>query len=227
MMLPALMFGAAMAFAPGTSTHLHRCAALQQQQPAIAMMAKGFGTPKATSKSEKPKKQKSAGAVKRDKAAAAMDALKVCSHFLPRARTRDGVTELSCVFPAYPVQATGVPEYMVLIREVPEGEAPSKWYPVGGMAVPRSQSIDVSLSIAIFENEDDLLKGAFRSYPFLKKSQNKFEYGYRLKEFEDDPVKIAQKDATEPSDNPIMNWFNTLDNPLNDGSGWFNPLKGK
>ena len=68
-------------------------------------------------------------------------------------------------------------------------------------------------------------KGAFRSYPFLKKSTNKFEYGYRLKEFEDDPVKIAQKDATETPDNPIMNWFNSLDSPLNDGSGWGNPLK--
>ena len=58
----------------------------------------------------------------------------------------------------------------------------------------------------------------------LKNSQNKFEYGYRLKEFEDDPVKIADKDATEPSSNPLQGWFNALDNPLNDGSGWFNPL---
>ena len=45
-----------------------------------------------------------------------------------------------------------------------------------------------------------------------------------IAEFEDDPVKIAQKEATEVSDNPIMNWFNALDNPLNDGSGWGNPL---
>ena len=53
------------------------------------------------------------------------------------------------------------------------------------------------------------------------------EYGYRLKEFPDDPIVLADKDATEASDNPLMNWFNALDNPLNDGSGWFNPLKGK
>ena len=97
------------------------------------------------------------------------------------------------------------------MSQLPEGQEPSKWYPVGGMAVPRSSSIDVALSIAIFDNEDDLLKGAYRRYPFLKASEEKFEYGYRLAEFEDDPVKIAQKDATEPSANPLMNWFNALD----------------
>jgi hypothetical protein len=47
----------------------------------------------------------------------------------------------------------------------------------------------------------------------------------RLKEFEDDEIKVAQKDATEVPDNPVMNWFNSLDSPLNDGSGWGNPLK--
>jgi hypothetical protein len=93
----------------------------------------------------------SAGAVQRDKAASDLEKL----------------------------TASGAPEYMVLIREVPEGQEPSKWYPVGGLAVPRSSSIDVALSIAIFNNEDDLLKGAFRSYPFLKQSVHKFEYGYR------------------------------------------------
>ena len=46
-----------------------------------------------------------------------------------------------------------------------------------------------------------------------------------LKEFEDDPVKIADKDASEPPTNPIMQWFQALDSPLNDGSGWGNPLK--
>ena len=49
-------------------------------------------------------------------------------------------------------------------------------------------------------------------------------YGFRLKEFPDDPVKLVNKDAKEQSDNPIMNWFNALDNPLNDGSGWGNPM---
>ena len=92
-------------------------------------------------------------------------------------------------------------------------------------AVPRSSSEDTALSLAIFNNEDDLLKGLFRAYPFLKNSNEKFEYGYRLKEFEDDPVKIASKEKVEQSENPVLNWFNALDNPLNDGSGWGNPLK--
>ena len=41
----------------------------------------------------------------------------------------------------------------------------------------------------------------------------------------DEEPKLANRDAKEQSENPILNWFNTLDNPLNDGSGWFNPLK--
>jgi len=163
--------------------------------PQTAMMAaKGFGKP-VPQKASVPKKA-SAGAQKRDKAGAAFDELK----------------------------ASGAPEYMVLVRTVPEGGEASNWYPVGGIAVPRSSSEDMALSLAIFNNEDDLLKGAFRSYPFLKKSTDKFEYGYRLKEFEDDPVKLATKEKSEEASNPITQWFNALDNPLNDGSGWFNPL---
>merc|ERR1719478_919216 len=131
-------------------------------------MAKGFGAPKPAPKKAAPK-PKSAGAVARDKAASDLEKLK----------------------------QSGSPEYMVLIRECPEGQEPSKWYPVGGLAVPRSSSIDVALSLAIFNNEDDLLKGAFRSYPFLKKSEQKFEYGFRLKEFEDDPITVADPEAKE------------------------------
>ena len=51
-----------------------------------------------------------------------------------------------------------------------------------------------------------------------------FADGYRLKEFPDDPVKIADPKASEPSSNPLVNWFNSLDSGLNDGSGWGNPL---
>merc|ERR1712094_51229 len=108
----------------------------------------------------------------------------------------------------------------------PWGEV-GKWYPVGGLAVPRSSSEDIALSLAIFNNEEDLLKGAYRAYPFLKKvteGGTPLEYGYRLKEFPDEEPKLANRDAKEQSENPIMNWFNALDNPLNDGSGWFNPL---
>jgi hypothetical protein len=49
--------------------------------------------------------------------------------------------------------------------------------------------------------------GAFRAYPKLKTSEDKFEYGYRLKEFPDDPVKTATKEKTELTTNPIMQWY--------------------
>ena len=39
--------------------------------------------------------------------------------------------------------------------------------------------------MAIFQNEEDLLNGAYRAYPFLKKSTDDIEYGFRLKEFPD------------------------------------------
>ena len=52
-------------------------------------------------------------------------------------------------------------------------------------------------------------------------------FAHSLKEFEDDPIILADKDATEPPTNPIMQWFQQLDSPLNDGSGWGNPLNRK
>lgn len=159
------------------------------------LMAKGFGAPPPK---PKPAPKKSAGAAQRDKAAQDFDNLK----------------------------ASGSPEYMVLVREAAtDGAEPSNWYPVGGIAVPRSSSLDNALSIAIYNNEEDLLKGAYRAHPFLKKSTKKLEYGYRVKDFPDDPVKVANPDAAKEEENPVKQWFNALDNPLNDGSGWFNPLK--
>ena len=101
------------------------------------------------------------------------------------------------------LKATGNPEYMVSIRTVGAGGM-SEWMPVGGLAVPRSNSVDTAVSMAIFNNEDELLKGAFRAFPKLKTSTDKFEYGYRLREFPDDDVKIAQKDAAKESTNPFM-----------------------
>ena len=69
--------------------------------------------------------------------------------------------------------------------------------PVGGLAVPRSNSVDTAVSMAIFNNEDELLKGAFRAFPKLKTSKDKFEYGYRLREFPEDEVRaIAHRAAS-------------------------------
>ena len=63
--------------------------------------------------------------------------------------------------------------------------------PVGGLAVPRSNSVETAVSMAIFNNEDELLKGAFRAFPKLKTSKDKFEYGYRLREFPEDEVRLG------------------------------------
>ena len=52
--------------------------------------------------------------------------------------------------------------------------------------------------MAIFNNEDELLKGAFRAFPKLKSSTDKFEYGYRLREFPDDEVKTIAHHASRP-----------------------------
>lgn len=85
----------------------------------------GKGFGKSPPPPPKPKK-KSAASVKRDAAGSAFDALK----------------------------ASGSPEYMVCIRTVDTSGKQSQWMPVGGIAVPRSNSEDTALSMAIFNNED-------------------------------------------------------------------------
>ena len=76
-----------------------------------------------------------------------------------------------------------------------DGSETSEWMPVGGLAVPRSNSVDTAVSMAIFNNEDELLKGAFRAFPKLKTSKDKFEYGYRLREFPEDEVRAIAHHA--------------------------------
>jgi hypothetical protein len=44
---------------------------------------------------------------------------------------------------------------------------------------------------AVFEQEQELLKGVFRLFPKLRKHQNNLEYGHRLKEFKDEPIQVA------------------------------------
>ncbi len=84
-----------------------------------------------------------------------------------------------------------MPEYEIYIRI----QDKKNWFPVGAIAVKRSSQIHS----AIFANEDELLKGAFHIFPVLKKNQGNLEYGYRLKEFKDDPIELA----TRPAQNPI------------------------
>lgn len=81
------------------------------------------------------------------------------------------------------LRAEGVPEFEVYMRIKDK----KPWYPVGAIAVKRSSQI----SQAIFANQQDLLQGAFRLYPLLRKNQSNLEYGYRLKEFKDEPIQVA------------------------------------
>ena len=171
-----------------TTPRLHAHAHSTYTSPAqLHMMAKGFS--KIPPPAPPQKKTKTDAQVKREQASQAFDKLK----------------------------ATGAPEYVVSVRTVDDDGKISEWMTVGGIAVPRSNSEDTAVSMAIFNNEDELLKGAFRTYPKLKISTDKFEYGYRLKEFPDDPVKLATQDALKESTNPLMQWFNQLDSPLNQG----------
>lgn len=81
------------------------------------------------------------------------------------------------------MKSDGIPDFEVYIRI----QGKKAWYPVGSLAVKRSNQINR----AIFESQDQLLQGAFRLFPVLRKNQNQLEYGYRLKEFKDEPIQLA------------------------------------
>lgn len=86
------------------------------------------------------------------------------------------------------MKSKGLPEYEVYLRV----RGSQAWLPVGAVAVKRSNQI----SAAIFANEEELQKGAFRLFPRLKKQQTLgFEYGYRLKEYRDEPIELAERPA--------------------------------
>ena len=83
------------------------------------------------------------------------------------------------------MKTDGLPEYEVYVR----GEGTKQWYPIGAIAVRRSSQI----SRAIYHSEADLLQGAFRAFPVLKRSKDSLEYGYRLKGEKDDDIELAKK----------------------------------
>lgn len=86
-------------------------------------------------------------------------------------------------------KSKGLPEYEIYIRI----QNQKQWFPVGAIAVKRSNQI----SAAIYDNEEELQKGAFRLFPILKKNQDKLEYGYRLKEFKDEPIELAVRPTSK------------------------------
>ncbi len=81
------------------------------------------------------------------------------------------------------MRSKGMPEFEVYVRVKDQ----KPWYPVGALAVNRSNQINQ----AIFANENDLRQGAFRLFPRLKKQQGNLEYGYRVKAYKDDPITLA------------------------------------
>ncbi|TFJ82909.1 hypothetical protein NSK_005788 [Nannochloropsis salina CCMP1776] len=104
----------------------------------------------------------------------------------------------------------GVPEYAVYIREREGGE--KDWKFVGSMAVPRNAKIDQ----AIYENEPNLIKGAYKLHPKLVgKEKESFVYGFNLKKFPDEPIKLAVKPAEGSGNkNPVIGWLENVMNPL-------------
>jgi hypothetical protein len=91
----------------------------------------------------------------------------------------------------------GMPEFKVFIRI----QGKENWLPIGEVAVNRSNKI----AHAIYEQEANLIKGAVRTYPVLGKYQDQLEYGYRLKEFPDEPVSVAVRPKSNPVSTLIEN----------------------
>lgn len=81
------------------------------------------------------------------------------------------------------MKKTGSPEFNIFVRI----KGQDNWFPAGSMTVNRSSLINQ----AMFEQEEELLKGVFRLFPKLRKHQSELEYGYRLKEFKDEPIQVA------------------------------------
>lgn len=81
------------------------------------------------------------------------------------------------------MKKSGLPEFNIYVRI----QGQENWFPAGSMTVNRSSQINQ----ALFQQEEELLKGVFRLFPKLRKNQSELEYGYRLKEFNDEPITVA------------------------------------
>jgi len=77
----------------------------------------------------------------------------------------------------------GQPIFEVFVRPAGTSE---EWKPAGALAVS-SNLIDR----AIFDQEQKLTQSALRQYASLRKAKAVLEFGYRRKDFSDDPVKLA------------------------------------
>ncbi len=102
------------------------------------------------------------------------------------------------------MKTDGLPEYEVYMR----AKGTKQWFPVGAIAVRRSSQI----SRAIYHSEADLLQGAFRAFPVLKKSKDNLEYGYRLKGEKDDDIEtvVRQRPRSERGLQGAINGIRSL-----------------
>lgn len=92
------------------------------------------------------------------------------------------------------MKADGLPEFTIFMRI----QGKNNWFPVGSLAVNRTSKINQ----AIFDQEAELLQGAFRLFPILRKHQSQLEYGYRLKQFADEPIQVATR--PQPSSEGVL-----------------------
>lgn len=112
--------------------------------------------------------------------------------------------------------AAGMPEYSVWMRlkegGTEDGEQQMPWLPVGCISVPRSSQV----SDALFKAELDLMQGAIRLYPKLKQEpRDNIEFGYQLREFDDEPIRVAERSSATGLQATLTNFFRKLQNPMN------------
>ncbi|AGY60727.1 HHL1-like protein [Gloeobacter kilaueensis] len=78
----------------------------------------------------------------------------------------------------------GEPTFEIFVRESAEAE----WKPSGAIAVSSNL-----IERAIFDSEEKLRQSARRQYASLRKVEGPLEYGFRRKEFPDDPIQLAKR----------------------------------
>ena len=115
------------------------------------------------------------------------------------------------------IAATGGQEYRIFVRQF--GSDDKSWLPVGSIAVPRAAQV----SDAVFANEEGLRTAIVRTYPKLKGMEMEFEYGFNLKIYPDDPIKVAMKGQVGKTSGPSLGtWISNLLSPV-DASGVARP----
>jgi hypothetical protein len=88
------------------------------------------------------------------------------------------------------MKSSGLPEFNIYARI----KGKENWIPAGSMAVDRSSKI----SLAIYQEEEELRKGILRLYPKLRQYQDQLEFGYRFKEFNDEEIEVAVRPQPKP-----------------------------